>query len=370
MFGFFSSVFAAKIGPKVPEQEPSQALEPTGRRKRRKGGLNEFTNYYGRPIIKKPHWVWPVWTYFWIGGIAAGASAIATLADFFGDKERDHSIVRAGRYISLAGLMISPVLLIIDLQRPERFLHMLRVLKLRSPLSVGTYILTGTGIFSGLNAARQIVEDGFIPADSFLGKFPLLASNSVTQGLQGIGGLGLGSYTGVLLSSTAVPLWADADTVLGPLFLSSSFSTGAAAISLARAISGINEEELHRLDRVEQMAILSELALLAYGSTRVKPESRQYLNKGVGGITFKLAVLEGMIGPLLLQLFGPKHGKMARLFTIVTSLLVLSGGFNLRVAMVEGGKASAEDPDAYHAITRGRGRPTPAEQAKAANSYQ
>src|SRR5689334_7229347 len=135
----------------------------------------------------------------------------------------------------MAGVMVSPVLLIIDLQRPERFHHMLRVLKLRSPLSTGTWILTSLGVLSGLNFARQVVEDGIIPEDSFLGNLALLSSNDTTQLLQGLDGIALGTYTGVLLSATAVPLWANANESIAPLFLSSAFSTGAAAITLSRA---------------------------------------------------------------------------------------------------------------------------------------
>jgi formate-dependent nitrite reductase membrane component NrfD len=364
MFGIISSLLGAKVGPKVSEEQ-GQTKNPEGRRRKKGNGMSEFSSYYGRPVVKKPHWVWPVWTYFWLGGIAGGASAIATVVELFGDKERDRSIVRAGRYISLAGLMVSPVLLIIDLQRPERFHHMLRVLKLRSPLSVGTYILTATGILSGVNAARQVVEDGFIPEDNFLGQFPMAASNSVTQALQGVGGIGVGGYTGVLLTATAMPLWAENDTVLPPLFLSSAFSTGAAAITLARALGGVDESELHRLDEIERAAILSELGLIAFGALKTKPEVRQYLMKGKPGVAFGGAVLQGMLIPLLLQLLAPKHGKLARFFAVLTSLFVLAGGFNLRYSVIEGGKASGDDPDAYHAVTRGEARPTPEEQARA-----
>jgi len=332
--------------------------------KSRGKGKNEFTNYYNRPILKKPHWVWHIWFYFWIGGIAGGASAITALVSLFGDKKSDRSIVQAGRYISLVGLVISPILLILDLQRPERFLHMLRILKLRSPLNLGTYILTSTALLGGINAARQVVEDGFIAEDSLPGKLALALSNNATTQLQGLGGLALGSYTGVLLSATAVPLWAETDTVLGPLFLSSSFSSGAAAISLLRNLNGVEEAELHRLERIEQAAILSELGLLTYATLTLKPQVRRHLTRGKYSPFFYGAILEGMVTPFLLQLFGPKQGKAVRPLNLLAALLVLGGSFQLRFAIIEAGKVSADDPDTYHAITQGRARPTPAEQAQ------
>ncbi len=345
------------------EQFADPGRVPEGKRKRKRN--NEFTSYYGRPVLKKAHWVWQIWFYFWIGGIAAGASAITAITKLVGDPKRDRPIIRAGHYISLVGLMVSPVLLILDLQRPERFLHMLRILKLRSPLSLGTYLLTTTGVLSGLNAARQLVEDGFLPEKSLPGKLALLLGNDVTSALQGIGGLGVGSYTGVLLSATATPLWIEGDITMGPLFISSAFSTGAASITLACALSNVNVEDLHRLDRIEQTANLSELAMLGLWAYRMKPQVRKFLTEGeyrnFMGATIGLA----MVGPLAIQTFAPKQGPFTRQLHILTSLMVLTGGFLLRYTIVEAGKASTEDADAYHSITRGRARPTPAEQAAA-----
>lgn len=359
MLRLISQLLALKSGPAV-EEIPVPA--PQGRRRKRRTE-DEFTSYYGRPVIKKPHWIWPVWVYFWAGGIAGGASAIAALTELFGDKERDKGIIRAGHYISMAGMLVSPVMLIVDLQRPERFHHMLRILKLRSPLSVGTYILTSTGILSGLNTARQVVEDGFIPANTPFGQFAILGSNPVTRMAQGLDGMALGSYTGVLLSATAVPLWAETATILPPLFLCSAFSTGAAAISLLRAVTGEEIEELHRLDRIEQGAILSELALLGYAAFKLKPEVRQPALSGLNKTLFAGAIGLGQLGPLLLQAISPKHGPLSRIMAIISSLMALTGGFLLRVAVIEAGKATAESAQAYHATTRGKGRATPEEQA-------
>ncbi len=361
MLRLFSSMMNLRTAPK-PANMTGEGEKPANSKRKRKGGYTEFTSYYGRPVVKKPHWVAPIWAYFWVGGITAGSSAIAVLAELVGD-ERDQSIIRAGRYISMAGLLISPVLLIVDLQRPERFLHMLRVLKLRSPLSLGTYILTSTAILGGFNTARQVVIDGLIPANSLPGKLALASSSKFTRALQGIDGLALGGYTGVLLSATAVPLWADMDALISPLFIASSFSTGAAAISLARALAGTPLEELHRLDRIEQTAILTELALLGAAAVKLTPEVRKHLFQGLHGKGFMGALGLGMLGPLLLQIISPKQGAGVRPMNILTALMVLVGGFLLRYSLIEAGKASADDSGAYHSITRGKGRATGEEQA-------
>ena len=359
MLRLLASLLNLKPTAPVPAPTPPVPLRG-GKRRRRREQESEFVSYYGRPVIKKPHWTWPIWIYFWAGGIAGGASAIAAITELTSDKKQDYSIIRAARYISLGGMLISPVMLIIDLKRPERFYNMLRILKLRSPLSVGTYILTSSGLLSGLNTARQIVEDGWlISEDSLPGKLVLLSANKTTRMLQGIDGIALGGYTGVLLSATAVPLWADMNELISPLFVSSSFSTGAAAISLARALAGTPTKELHRLDGIEQSAILSELSLLGLAAWRLKPQTRKHLYTGVGGQACMAAVGIGMAGPLVLQKLSPKKGPLARPLNILNALMVLTGGFLLRLGIVEAGKQSADDADAYHAITRGPDRRHP-----------
>src|SRR5579859_7819564 len=112
------------------------------------------TTYYGRPMIKRPTWKWYIPLYFFFGGVAGGTAFIGALAAFFGGREH-RPTVRTARYLSVALAAICPLLLIIDLGRPSRFHHMLRVFKISSPLSVGTWILSVFGMLSGLLAARQ-----------------------------------------------------------------------------------------------------------------------------------------------------------------------------------------------------------------------
>jgi formate-dependent nitrite reductase membrane component NrfD len=340
----------------VPQPQPKAEVEKRHNGRQRKN-RNEFISYYNHPIIKKAHWNWPIWLYFWLGGIAGGASAIATLAEMMGKPEQNRSIVRLGRYISLVGLMISPVLLIIDLQRPERFHHMLRVLKLRSPLSLGTYILTTTGIMSGINAAGQIVEDGLVSPESLPGKFVRLSSNGLTSSLQGVGGLGVGSYTGVLLSATATPLWAESYKTLGPIFISTAMSNGAAAISLVGTMTGMEDENLATLENIEQFANVSEMTLTAVTALSLKPEVQRAFISSIYGKICLLGVLVGQVLPFLLQRSGKDKPNRGRSF--LTSLMVLIGGFLLRFGIIEGGKATSQNPAAYRAITEGRARPMP-----------
>src|SRR5207302_9057023 len=92
------------------------------------------TGYYGIPLLKKPAWTWEIPLYFFVGGAAGAAAVVGAIADCTG---ADRRLVRDARWIAAAGAVISPALLIADLGRPSRFVHMLRVCKLRSRTSTG-----------------------------------------------------------------------------------------------------------------------------------------------------------------------------------------------------------------------------------------
>ena len=93
-------------------------------------------SYYDYTVLKQPFWRWEIIWYFFFGGRAAGSYVIATIAALFGSKE-DRVVARTGYYLSLLMLLPCPPLLIKDLGRPERFLHMMRIFKVKSPMSIG-----------------------------------------------------------------------------------------------------------------------------------------------------------------------------------------------------------------------------------------
>ena len=81
----------------------------------------------------------------------------------------------------------------------------------------------------------------------------------------------LGSYTGVLLASTAVPLWARSRLFLGPIFVSTATATGAAAVRLTLDARGLPPHHATRraLGRVETAAMTAELALSSINERRL-----------------------------------------------------------------------------------------------------
>lgn len=312
------------------------------------------TSYYNVPVIHKPHWKWLIICYFFLGGISSASYVIASIAELLGGRDGQR-ITRAGRYISFAALIPSPILLILDLGRPDRFHHMLRVVKLRSPMSVGTWGLTFFGGFCGLSVLIQAARDGLLgwirPVNRLLLALPSRPINLVGSAF----GFFVGGYTGVLLGVTAVPLWAKNALLLGPLFLSSAMSSATAAIMLILSIMrGTSHHTIQRLERLDTLALLAELGLLLAARANAGAVIARPLREGRLGLIFRWGVLgAGILAPLTLQFWqimgwrGP-----SRVVNILSSVLALTGGFLLRYVMVMAGRASADDPQATFEYTR------------------
>jgi formate-dependent nitrite reductase membrane component NrfD len=314
----------------------------------RKASLDGQKNYYNLPLIKKAHWTWEIFLYFFIGGIAGCSYLAATLADLLGSA-RDASLIRAGRYLSFVGIIICPILLIKDLGRPERFHHMLRVFKLRSPMSLGTWGLTIFGLICGLTTAYQMTKDGLL---NWLPFFPRLFKALPIKFIECIGsffGLFVASYTGVLLAATAVPVWARARHIQGPLFLTSALSTALAALSFILSLGRRNQDSLEKLERAEIVAMSTELGLISSLPVILGPLARP-LFKGKVGVFFTAGTIgSGLLLPLLTHLgWKLTRKRTPRALNIGTSLLVLIGGFILRYVWIVAGRASADDPQATH----------------------
>ena len=291
-------------------------------------------SYYGLPPLRRPHWKWQIPLYFWLSGIASWSYVVTTLLDLFG-RPSDRAIVRAGRYLALGGVALGAPLLIDDLKRPERFLNMLRIFKRTSPMSVGSWALTAFGAFAGLSAA---IEWRMVQSFREAGPLCWLAGRPIRRHVVGVAGLPfalvVGSYTGVLLASTAVPLWARARFTLPPLFVLSGASSALAALSLAARAHG-------RLRRLELLTLAAELATsLALPASLGGTVGRPLLSGRQAPLYWLGAVVLGQLVPLLLRGRGP------------ASAFALLGGLALRWSVVEAGKASADDTDAAFAYHR------------------
>jgi formate-dependent nitrite reductase membrane component NrfD len=283
------------------------------------------------PVMHPPVWTWEVPVYFWTGGMAAGSSFVAMACDLAGDG---HS-ARLARRVALGALAVSPPLLIMDLGRPLRFLNMLRIVKPRSPMSTGAWALSLFGALAG----------AAVGAD-------LLGRPRVARGLGAatavVGGY-LGSYAGVLLASTAVPVWARSRLFLGPIFVSTAVLTGASATRLVLVAAGLPDGHPTRdaLGRVESGAMAAELVLSEINHHRLGPLARA-LDEGAGARWFQAAQWLAR-GGLALRLLGRRRGSAPH---DMASGLFMASALCFRFAWVRAGRSSAQDDEAVARVAR------------------
>ncbi len=308
--------------------------------------------YYRYPAMKEPRWGWEVVAYFFLGGIAAGSYLIATLAHLFGSRQ-DRSVARAGRYLALGTVVLLPLLLIAGLGRPRRWSNMLRILKARSPMSTGSWGLAGLGLFAGLGAARQAIEDGLIGPHSLPARLVARIPLSASGVLGTLAGFFVGSYTGVLLSFTNAPLWARSYLLMGPLYLTSALSTGQAAVTALLAAAGrIAPRTQAWLGRVGDIAAVGEMGLTAGTLANLGPLS-QPLRRPRYAVPLWLGhVGLGLVVPLLLRRgLDRASSRQARARLIGAGLAVLLGGLVLRWVTLMAGRESARSAEQYLAFT-------------------
>jgi formate-dependent nitrite reductase membrane component NrfD len=311
-------------------------------------------NYYGIPPIKPAHWTWQIPIYFWLGGIGAGTQLFATVAQLLGHE--DEALKRASRYTVLVTMLLSPVLLIWDLGRPERFYNMLRILKLRSPMSTQSWSLFTFGNLGGLVAARQAAKDGLLLGDNPLSRLVIrLIPDRLFTVLALPFGLFVGFNTGNLVSATSVPIWARNWMLMGPTFLTSGLSTALSWLSLVLHLGRWGEAKtLRALHRAEKAVILIEAALIGASLIRMSRWSKPLFSREVAPLFVGGTLIGGILAPLAL-LFG----KESRSNSMLASVLTLAGGLAFRFAIILAGRKSADDPEAYFTFASGESAPQP-----------
>src|SRR5579883_665511 len=158
--------------------------------------------YYEKPAIKSPVWIWSVPAYFYAGGVAGAAMVLAFAAQVVGGR-RLMQFEKHCRWIGAVGGGIGTAFLIHDLGRKERFLFMLRVIRPTSPMSLGSWVLAAA---TPLSAGSALLTFARNPFWSRVGAWGGIGA--------GILGLPLATYTAVLISNTAVPVWQQGRRIL------------------------------------------------------------------------------------------------------------------------------------------------------------
>lgn len=275
-----------------------------------------MVGYYGRPVVKPHQWKPSIPAYFWIGGTAGVAAVHCAIERLRGND----ALADVQRNVAFAGALLAPALLISDLGVPSRFYKMLRVFKTSSPMSIGSWVLSGFGAMTG----------GAVLFGA-LGVKPLAR---VCEAGAALLGPPLATYTAVLIANTATPVWHEAHAELPFVFIASGIAgagaTGAAFAPPASAGSA------------RRMMIAGALGMAGTANAmekRLGTFMAEPYERGKGGAFKRTSAFLSIAGAAV----GIAGGR-SRTATRAAAAMVALGGMFERFAIFAAGKQSAQDP--------------------------
>ena len=298
-------------------------------------------------FVADPHWRWLIVFYFYLGGIAAGVFFVSMLVELMGPRE-DRGVARIGYRLALPLIVVCGILLIVDLDHPSRFWHMLfrseavhaamseswpwtaaswqhmahaPLIKLGSPMSVGSWALTVFGVCSFLMFWISFSR----PTGG--GRHIL----GIVLRLFGcIVGFFVAAYTGALLTATNQPVWSDS-VWIASLFLTSATSTGLAMLVLLGRRACLSEASMARLDRADVWALGLELVMIMVFLASLGSHLLPVMCTPSGLLLIVGTLLVGIFLPLALHL---DFGFSRAIRRVLAAILVLAGGFVMRYAIL------------------------------------
>lgn len=290
--------------------------------------------YHDRPALKPAGFDWKVATYIAVLGTAGGAQVLAAVAQRNDPWDRD-GLARRARLLALAGSVVGPAVLVGHLKTPKRWYNMLRILRPNSPMSWGSWLLTGFGLASAATVLGDLLGDRWPRARRLadLAQLPAAAT-----------GAGMAVYTASLLSSTSNPLWAAAPAPLAAQFGAASMAGAASTLALLQRRAG-ELGSARRLEGFGTMALAAEfLAGEVAGSQWRRAGVAGPLEQGTSALQYRgggKAV--GLALPLAARALGSP---------VLGSLAVLAGSAMLRNALLKAGDASSKRPGDYFGATQ------------------
>jgi protein NrfD len=288
-------------------------------------------------------WGWEIAFYLFAGGLAAGVLFFASLFYLKGKEQVYPAAIKWAPMIAPVALILGLVALFMDLHHKMYFWRLYTNIRLESPMSWGAWTLMVITPLSMLWSATYIKDVfpnwdwKFKWANDLVNYF--IKHRKVLAWIMAFYSVILGIYTGILLSAfNARPLWNT--SILGPLFLASGLSAGAAMIMLMSK----NELERKFFSQIDLLIIGIELFLIIHmfmgllASTEVQIEAARMFLGGQYTLPFWIfVVFIGMIVPGILELLELRGQKIPVLIPVG---LILFGSIMLRFIIVYAGQAS------------------------------
>jgi formate-dependent nitrite reductase membrane component NrfD len=277
----------------------------------------EFSSYYGKPVINAPVWQAPdIPGYLFLGGLAGASSLLGAGAQLTGRP----SLARAAKAGAFGAGCLSMAALVHDLGRPARFLHMLRVFKVSSPMSVGSWLL-----------GAYVPATGVAAASAVTGRVPRLGA-AATVGAALLGPA-VAAYTGALISDTAVPAWHDGYPEM-PFLFAGSAATAAGGLGLLAA----PPEQNAPARNLGLFGACLELAAAHRMISRIGMVAEPY-QTGRAGAYVKAGEVLAILGTI-----GSLASRRHRAVGAISGAALLAASAATRWGIFHAGLASASDP--------------------------
>jgi formate-dependent nitrite reductase membrane component NrfD len=293
-----------------------------------------------------PHlniWHWQIPVYLFLGGLAAGIIFFASLYYILNKEKEFPTVVKWATFIAPPALILGLFMLFLDLKHKIYFWQLYTTIRFESPMSWGAWTLILITPISIIWSASYLKE--LAPGWDWRLKWLIRFEKWVIQNRKSIAWIQmilaviLGIYTGILLSAfNARPLWNT--SILGPLFLVSGLSTGAAVIMWMSR----NHHERSIFSRIDLLLIFIELFFIIHlfmgflASTEVQINAAELFLGGDFTASFWVFVIFlGLIVPAILEILEIRGYKIP---VAVPASLILFGGLMFRFIMVEAGQVT------------------------------
>jgi protein NrfD len=286
-------------------------------------------------------WHWQIPIYLFLGGLAAGILFLAAVYTILGKEKEMQATVKWAPFIVPFALIIGLFMLFLDLKHKLYFWQLYTTIRLESPMGWGAWVLmimTPISIIWSASYVREVFPN-WDWKFKFLYTFEawVIKNRWYIAWPMAIYAVILGIYTGILLSAfNARPLWNT--TILGPLFLVSGMSTGAASIILMSK----NHEERKLIGRLDLLFIAVELFFIVHmimgflAGSQVQIDAANLFLGGQFTVPFFVfVILLGLLLPAVLETLELIGFKVP---IVIPAILVLLGGLIFRFIMVEAGQ--------------------------------
>lgn len=286
-------------------------------------------------------WHWPIPVYLFLGGLAAGILFFAGLYFILGKEKELPTAVKWATFVAPPALVIGLFFLFIDLKNKLFFWQLYTTIRFSSPMSWGAWtlmLITPLAFIWSASFMRELVPgwDWRLKIFYDIEKLAIKYRKHMAWALVILSVI-LGIYTGILLSAfNARPLWNT--SLLGPLFLTSGLSTGAATIMwMSRS-----HAERMLFSKIDLILIGVELFFIIHlfmgfmASTEVQINAAELFMGGDFTLSFWVFVIFlGLIFPAILEIMELRGYKVP---VAIPALLILFGGIMFRFIMVEAGQ--------------------------------